>query len=101
MPREPLADRRVTVDLRRRAISLWGGVRPTLVLAGVAQPTQWGRGTWLIPADVPVTIGVYLFVRGWRFGDAQIVVAPSDTGVLVYRAPALPLGAGVLTAQPA
>lgn len=96
----PTDRRRIRIELRRGAVALWGGIRPTLVLAGVGQPTQWGLGTWVIPADEPVTIGVYLFARGWRFGAAEIVVDPADSGVIAYRAPWLPFGPGRFSVRP-
>ena len=67
---------------------------PTLVIDGCGQPTQWGSGAWQVPAEEPVELRVFLFNRGWRFGEAAAVVEPGPTGPLVYRAPILPIGAG-------
>ncbi|QLD13154.1 hypothetical protein HW566_01145 [Microbacterium oleivorans] len=85
--------RRLELMLRRPRIHLLPGVRPTVVIAGRGQPAQWGLGTWMIPADARVEIGVFLFNRLWRFGEAQITVLSDHTGV-EYRAPWLPYGAG-------
>lgn len=70
--------------------ALYAGVRPTLVIAGRGQPTQWGLGTWQVSADEAVTLGVYLFNRVWRFGEADFTLRPDDESALEYRAPALP-----------
>lgn len=70
--------------------ALYAGVRPTLVIEGRGQPTQWGLGTWQVPADRAVMLEVYLFNRVWRFGQAEISFDAIDTAALVYRAPALP-----------
>lgn len=86
--------RRVEIILHRPWFALWAGVRPTLVVEGRGQPAQWGLGTWQFPADQPVVIGVYLFNRMWRFGRAEVTLAPTDTPTLIYRAPALPFTAG-------
>ncbi|WP_322411089.1 hypothetical protein [Microbacterium invictum] len=86
--------RRIELSLRKPALRLWGGIRPTLVIGGRGQPVQWGVGTWQVAADEPVELGVYLFVRGWRFGDAQVLLAPADPPTLTYRAPILPFGRG-------
>lgn len=74
--------------------ALYAGVRPTLVIAGRGQPTQWGLGTWQVPADETVTLGVFLFNRLWRFGEAEFVLDPTHAPALVYRAPALPFLSG-------
>ncbi len=90
----PDENRRIELILRRPRLALWAGVRPTLVIGGHGQPTQWGAGTWQVSASEPVELRVFLFVRGWRFGDAVTTLLPETTGPLIYRAPALPLGAG-------
>jgi hypothetical protein len=54
-----------------------------------------------VPADETVTVGVYLFNRMWRFGRAEIRLAPSDPPALRYRAPALPFLRGRLTVHAA
>ncbi|MBZ4488430.1 hypothetical protein LQ938_14630 [Microbacterium sp. cx-55] len=86
--------RRVEITLHRPWFALWAGIRPTLVVGGRGQPAQWGRGTWQFPSDQTVVIGVYLFNRMWRFGQAEVALAPADPPELVYRAPALPFVAG-------
>ncbi|MDR6166446.1 hypothetical protein QE367_000650 [Microbacterium paludicola] len=85
--------RRVTLNLRRPMLHLIPGVRPTVVIDGRGQPAQWGVGTWLVPDDEAVEITVFLFNRLWRFGEARVVLHPSDTG-LSYRSPLVPLGPG-------
>lgn len=89
----PVGSRRLELVLRRSRFHLLPGVRPTVVIAGRGQPAQWGHGTWLVPADAPVEIGVFLFNRVWRFGEASQTVLPEHTR-LVYRAPLLPRGTG-------
>lgn len=86
--------RRIDLHLRKPAIALYAGLRPTLVIAGRGQPAQWGTGTWQVPADEAVTIGVYLFTRLWYFGRAEIALDPGHSALLVYRAPRLPFGTG-------
>lgn len=82
--------RRIELTMHRPWFALHFGVRPTLVLEGRGQPTQWGHGTWQLPADRTVTVGVFLFNRLWRFGQAEFTLAPDDAPTLIYRAPALP-----------
>jgi hypothetical protein len=86
--------RRIELTLRKPGIAFWGGIRPTLVIGGRGQPVQWGVGTWQVPADEAVQLGVFLFARGWRFGEAAVRLAPGDAPTLVYRAPVLPFGRG-------
>ncbi len=82
--------------MHRPWFALYAGVRPTLVIAGRGQPTQWGLGTWQVPSEQPVTLGVFLFNRLWRYGEAEIVLQPGDAPALEYRAPALPFLRGRL-----
>lgn len=84
------ATRRIDLLLRKPRLALYAGIKPTLVIGGRGQPTQWGRGTWQVPADRTVTIGVFLFNRVWRFGQADFTLAPEDSEALEYRAPLLP-----------
>lgn len=93
--------RRVELRLTRPWFALYFGVRPTIVIEGRGQPVQWGVGTWQLPADRAATIGVFLFNRLWRFGQAELVLAPTDAPVIAYRAPALPFGRGRMRVQPA
>ncbi|SJN46077.1 hypothetical protein FM104_14540 [Microbacterium esteraromaticum] len=90
--------RRIELMLRKPWFALYAGIRPTLVIGGRGQPTQWGLGTWQMPADEAVTLGVFLFNRVWRFGAAEFTVAPGQTSTLVYQAPALPFGRGRIRA---
>ncbi|MWB98690.1 hypothetical protein [Agromyces seonyuensis] len=92
------SSRRIELRLRKPWFALYWGVKPTLVIAGRGQPVQWGIGTWQVPADESATIGVFLFNRVWRFGRAEIVLAPEHPPVLEYRAPALPFLPGRLVA---
>ena len=84
------AARRIELTLRKPWFALYGGIKPTLVIGGRGQPAQWGIGTWQVPADETVVVGVYLFNRMWRFGRAEFALEPHDPPALVYRAPALP-----------
>src|SRR5690349_20569411 len=43
--------RRIELTLHKPWFALYGGIRPTLVIAGLGQPAQWGIGTWQVPAD--------------------------------------------------
>jgi hypothetical protein len=88
--------RRIELTLYRPWFALYAGVRPTLVIGGRGQPVQWGLGTWQVPAEETVLLGVFLFNRVWRFGQAEVRLEPSHPPALEYRAPALPFGAGRL-----
>lgn len=81
--------RRIAIALHKPWFALYAGVRPTLVIAGRGQPIQWGLGTWQVPSRQTVAVGVFLFNRLWRFGQAEFDVEPNVTA-LIYRAPALP-----------
>lgn len=89
--------RRIDITLHRPWLALWVGIRPTVVIGGRGQPAQWGLGTWQVASDRTVTVGVYLFNRVWRFGQAEIALEPGDAPALLYRAPALPFSPGRLT----
>lgn len=91
--------RRVTIDLRRPFLAPYFGLRPTIVIEGRAQPTQWGVGTWQLPADRDTDVGVFLFRFGLRSGRATITLRPSDAPALRYRAPWLSLLPGRLDLQ--
>jgi hypothetical protein len=88
------ASRRIELTLHKPWFALYAGIKPTLVIDGRGQPTQWGLGTWQVPADRTVTLGVFLFNRLWRFGQAEFTLEPDDPPAVVYRAPALPFTAG-------
>ncbi|MDJ0335504.1 hypothetical protein QMG83_09740 [Salinibacterium sp. G-O1] len=83
--------RRVTIDLRRPTLRLHFGVRPTIVIDGVSQPTQWGVGTWLVEADGESGVDVFLFAKGHTFGRAHSALGGD---ALTYVAPRLPFGGG-------
>ena len=86
--------RRVELTLHKPWFGLYWGIRPTLVIGGRGQPAQWGIGTWQVPADETVAVGVFLFNRVWRFGSARFALEPGDPPALVYRAPAFPFERG-------
>ena len=88
------AVRRIELTLRKPWYALYGGIRPTLVIGERGQPAQWGIGTWQVPADARVVVGVFLFNRVWRFGQAEFDLEPHHPPALVYRAPALPFVRG-------
>lgn len=95
--------RRIDLTLHKPRFALYGGVRPTLVIGGRGQPVQWGLGTWQVPADQTVVLGVFLFNRMWRFGQAEFALEPEHAPALVYRAPVLPFLRGqirLLESQP-
>ena len=90
MNSDDLAARRIELTLRKPWYALYAGIKPTLVIGGRGQPAQWGIGTWRVPADETVVVGVYLFNRLWRFGHAEFALDPHHPPALEYRAPALP-----------
>jgi hypothetical protein len=92
--------RRIDLTLRKPWFALYARIRPTLVVEGRGQPAQWGRGTWQVPSDRTVVIGVFLFNRLWRFGQAEFALEPGDTPALAYRAPALPFLRGRIRLDP-
>lgn len=94
------ANHRIPITLHKPWFALYAGVRPTLVVDGRGQPGQWGRGTWQVPTDRTVEIGVFVFTRLWRFGQAEYALEPGGAASLVYRAPALPFGRGSITPGP-
>ncbi|MGB3375183.1 MAG: hypothetical protein WBA87_08600 [Microbacterium sp.] len=89
--------RRIELTLRKPWFTLYAGIRPTLVIGGRGQPTQWGTGTWQVPAGETVTLGIFLFNRMWRFGEAEIEIEAGRTPAITYRAPVLPFGRGRIT----
>ncbi|MBA8815430.1 hypothetical protein FHX48_000482 [Microbacterium halimionae] len=90
------ATRRIELRLHKPWFALYAGVRPTLVIEGRGQPVQWGVGTWQVAADRPVNLGIFLFNRVWRFGQAEFTLRPEHSSALLYRAPALPFRHGRL-----
>ena len=100
-PRRVSADtptRRIRLTLHKPWFALYAGIKPTLVVGGRGQPAQWGEGTWQVPADQTTVVGVYLFNRVWRFGQAEIALEPDHAPALTYRAPALPFRRGRIRA---
>ena len=91
------ATRRLTITLRR---GLWLGIRPTIVIEGRGQPTQWGTGTWQVPADRATTVSVFLHARGLTWGRATRTLEPTDVAALEYGAPSLPFLPGRLRLTP-
>lgn len=96
MPESP---RRIELTMHKPWFALYAGIRPTLVIDGRGQPTQWGIGTWQVPAGDEAVLGVFLFNRMWRFGQAEHTLAPDDIA-LEYRAPALPFLPGRIRPAP-
>ncbi|MDN3494644.1 hypothetical protein QL996_01775 [Planococcus sp. APC 4015] len=94
------ATRRIEITLHKPWFALYAGIRLTLVIAGRGQPAQWGLGTWQVPADETAELGVFLFTRLWRFGQAEFALAPGDPPTLRYRAPAVPFLRGRLGLAP-
>ena len=94
-PESPV--RRVTIDLHRPLLAPYFGLRPTIVIEGRAQPTQWGTGTWQVPADADAHVSVFLFRFGMTSGRASAVLRPEDAPALRYRAPWLPFLRGRLS----
>lgn len=92
--------RRIELTMHRPWFALYAGIRPTLVLGGRGQPTQWGVGTWQVAAGETVVLGVYLFNRVWRFGTAEFELDAEHSPALEYRAPALPFLRGRIRARP-
>jgi hypothetical protein len=93
------AVRRIELTLHKPWFGLYWGIRPTLVIGGRGQPAQWGIGTWQVPSDERVVVGVFLFNRLWRFGQAEMTLEPQHPPALVYRAPALPVLRGRIRAN--
>lgn len=79
----------------------WLGVfpKPTVVVNGVAQPTQWGTRNWKVPGEDAASVTIFLFNRMWKFGEVKFVVEPGTSPSLVYSAPWLPFLQGKI--QPA
>ncbi len=82
--------RRIELTLHKPWFALYARIKPTLVIEGRGHPAQWGLGTWQVPSDQSVLIGVFLFNRLWRFGQAEFALEPDHAPALVYEAPMLP-----------
>jgi hypothetical protein len=89
VPEDAAPNRRIELTLSKPPLGWFP--KPTVVISGRGQPAQWGIGTWQL--EDGATVGVYLFNRLWRFGEASVVVGASTTS-LRYRAPVLPVGRG-------
>lgn len=86
---QPPATRRLAITLRKWPLGFYPGVRPTIVVEGRGQPTQWGEGTWQVPAGRETTVSVFMFQHGMTFGRAEHRLKPGDEPSLEYRAPAI------------
>ena len=82
----PKADHRFELTLRKPWLGWYP--KPTVVINGVAQPTQWGVRNWKVAGDVHVSI--FLYNRLWKFGGASVTVEADQSGPVVYSAPWLP-----------
>lgn len=101
MSADDRAVRRIELTLHKPWFALYARVRPTVVIGGRGQPAQWGIGTWQVPASETAVVGVFLFNRLWRFGEAEFALEPHQPPVLRYTAPALPFLRGrIRTASP-
>lgn len=88
-------------DCERLELTLrkpWFGalLKPTVVFNGRGQPAQWGTGTWQVSTEAPTEVSVFLYNRVWKFGQADVLLAPGTPMTLTYRAPLLPIGRGRL-----
>lgn len=96
MTQNPETPRRFELTLRKPWLGWFP--KPTVVVNGMAQPTQWGTRNWKVPGDGDVTVGIFLFNRMWKFGEAEFVVEPGNSGPFVYSAPWLPFLPGSVRA---
>lgn len=64
--------------------------KPTVVVNGDAQPTQWGTRNWKVRGEDPASVRIFVYNRLWTYGEVEFVVAPDATAPLVYSAPWLP-----------
>lgn len=88
-------------DARRFELTLrkpWFGwvPKPTVVFDGRGNPAQWGTGTWMVPTRGRTVVGVFLFNRLWRFGEAEITLNGTGPSAVTYSAPWLPFLRGRL-----
>lgn len=82
--------RRIDLTLHKPWFALYARIRPTVIVGSRGHPAQWGRGTWQVSSDETVVIGVFLYNRVWRFGQAEFALEGHHAPALRYRAPALP-----------
>ena len=73
---------------------------PTALTPGASNGSSATLATAWKDAGESVVVGVYLYNRLWRFGQAELVLEPHDTPSLVYRAPALPFLRGRILLRP-
>lgn len=73
--------------------------KPTVVFDGRGSPAQWGSGTWRVATDESPVVGVFLYNRLWRFGEAEITLEPDGPSAVTYFAPLLPFLRGRLRAS--
>lgn len=90
--RQAATVRRLELTLKKPLLSVYGRLKPTVVIGGRGYPGQWGTGTWQIPADQPTLLSIYLFNRLWRFGQAEYRLAPDEPAALEYTPHALSRG---------
>ena len=100
MSADDMATRRIELTLHKPWFAAYARIKPTVVFGGRGQPAQWGRGTWQVPSERTVVMGVFLFNRLWRFGQAEFSLEAHHTPSLVYRAPALPFLPGRIRLGP-
>ena len=74
--------------------------KPTVVFDGRGNPAQWGTGTWMVATPGKTTLGVFLFNRLWRFGEAEITLDGTGPSAVTYSAPWLPFCRGRLRVTP-
>lgn len=86
---QPVTVRRLQLTLKRPMLSLYGWLKPTVVIDGRGYPGQWGTGTWQVPSEGATVVGVYLYNRLWKFGQAEYRLDPGQPAVLEYRPHAL------------
>ncbi|MEV8145549.1 hypothetical protein [Specibacter sp. NPDC078709] len=91
----PQALHRFELTLRKPWLGFFP--KPTVVIDGVAQPTQWGTRNWKIRGEVEVS--VFLHNRFWTFGRAKFTVESGATAPLIYSAPWLPFLPGRIEAS--
>lgn len=78
--------------MKKPLLSVYGWLKPTVVIGGRGYPGQWGVGTWQISAQEPTRISIYLFNRLWRFGEADYTLSPDEPAELDYTPRAMGRG---------
>lgn len=87
--RQPVTVRRLELTLKKPLLSVYGWLKPTVVIGGRGHPGQWGTGTWQIPADEVAIIRIYIFNRLWKFAHAEYRLTAEQPAVLEYTPHAL------------